>query len=458
MHTRASSTIASTTLIGVLVSAAPSSALASGFQLLEQSSAGLGSAFAGIAATAEDPSTVFFNAAGLTRLDKPALTTSVTAVNISTKFHNEGSLPAFGQSLGSEGGQAGDLIPLPAIYGSLPVNKNIVLGLGLNVPFGLKIEYDRDWMGRFQATKSEVKTYNVNPAIAFKLGDYVSFGVGADFQHIQAELASDVNYSAVVASAICPVPTAPTCAFVPQNLGLQGSSKIRGDDSAWGFDAGVLFSLPSNTRIGLAYRSGIDYTVEGTVDFTAPTAANPAGAAAIAGASASVLADGPAKLRIKLPAIARASLVQTLGSNFDLLADVSWTQWSNVQQLAIERPNGTPVSTTPEQWRDTWRYALGVSFALNNAWKLRAGVAYDETPVPDSTRTPRLPDNDRKWASVGAQWHINDVADLDAGYSHLFLNDAPVHQDNGNANLYGTLNGVQKTEIDIFGLQLSVKF
>jgi long-chain fatty acid transport protein len=474
MRTHACSTVASSSVLGAIIIAAPSLCLASGFQLLEQSSAGLGSAFAGIGALAEDPSTVFFNSAGLTRLDKPMLATSVTGINISTKFHNNASTAAVGQTLGSQGGQAGDLTFLPAIYGSLPINKTIALGLGLNVPFGLKTEYDSDWMGRFQATKSEVKTLNVNPAIAFKLGEYVSLGVGADFQHIQAELASAVNYTAVIGQVLgqraaagqlpgCVSPA--TCAAVinallTPNAGLQGTSKVRGDDSAWGFDAGILFDLPSKTRIGLAYRSGINYTVEGTVKFAAPATSNPVGAPIIAGASApgAALSSGPAQLHIKLPAIARASFVQPLGSNLNVLADVSWTQWSNIQQLAIKRPTGIAISTTPEHWRDTWRYALGVSYALNNAWKLRAGVAYDEAPVPDSTRTPRLPDIARKWASVGAQWHINNVADLDAGYAHLFLSDAKIHQDNGSASAYGLLDGVQRTSIDILGVQLSVKF
>jgi long-chain fatty acid transport protein len=445
---------------------------------LEQSAAGLGSAFAGVGATAEDSSTVFFNSAGLTRLTKPELTTSVTAVNISTKFHNSGSTAALGQPLGSQGGQAGDLTPLPAIYGSLPLNQRISVGLGLNVPFGLKTEYDSGWMGRFQATKSEVQTFNINPTIAFKLNDYVSIGVGADFQHIQAELASDVNYTAVIGQGLgqlavagrlpnCSggVPLSPTCAatvnaLLTANAGLAGTSKVRGDDSAWGFDAGVLFELPSNTRVGLAYRSGIDYTVDGTVNFTAPATASATGTAIIAGASApgATLSDGPAQLHIKLPAIARASLVQKINPNLDVLADVSWTQWSNIQQLAIKRPTGVAISTTPERWRDTWRYALGVSYALNTAWKLRVGIAYDEAPVPDSTRTPRLPDIARKWASVGAQWHINNAADLDAGYTHLFLSDARIHQDNSSASAYGLLDGVQQTSIDILGVQLSVKF
>lgn len=466
------STVVSSSLLGALCVAAPGASFASGFQLLEQSSSALGSAFAGVAATAENPSTVFFNAAGLTRLDKPALATSVTGINISTKFHDAASTAALGQSLGSEGGQAGNFTVLPAVYGSLPVSDRIVLGLGLNVPFGLKTTYDNDWMGRFQATKSEVKTYNINPAIAFKFNDYVSVGVGADFQHIQAELGSDVNYTAVIAQVLSQraaagqipgCPATPSCAatvsaLLAPNAGLQGASKVRGDDSGWGFDVGLLFTLPSNTRIGLAYRSGIDYTVEGTVNFEPPTTTNAVGAPVIAGASATTLADGPARLRIKLPAIARASLVQTMNAKLDLLADVSWTQWSNVQQLAIQRPNGVAISTTPELWRDTWRYAVGMSYALNDAWKLRAGVAYDQSPVPDSTRTPRLPDKGRKWLSVGAQWRITEAADLDAGYTHLFLSDARVHQDNGSAAAYGLLDGSQKTEIDIVGVQVSVKF
>src|SRR4051794_17081050 len=117
MRTHTYSGIASASLLGVAACLTPYLAKASGFQLLEQSAAGLGSAFAGVGATAEDSSTIFYNSAGLTRLSKPELATSVTAVNISTKFRNNASTPALGQTLGSQGGQAGDLTPLPAIYG-----------------------------------------------------------------------------------------------------------------------------------------------------------------------------------------------------------------------------------------------------------------------------------------------------------------------------------------------------
>jgi long-chain fatty acid transport protein len=239
---------------------------------------------------------------------------------------------------------------------------------------------------------------------------------------------------------------------------LQGTSKVKGDDSAWSWDAGVLFTPSEHTRVGLSYRAALDYHIEGDATFTAPSPSSVGVAAIIAGARATSLADGPVTLNIKLPANARISLVQDVGDAVELLADVQWTEWSAIQELRVTRTSGVTLSLTPERWRDTWRYSAGANFKLNDAWKLRAGVAYDETPVPDETRTPRLPDGDRTWASIGAQWKFSETMRLDAAYTHLFVSDVPLDQNAGSTSAYGLLNGQQTSNINILGVQLSVDF
>lgn len=437
------------TVLGGMLVAFGQTADASGFALAEQNTSALGNAYAGVAASAEDASTVFFNAAGMTQLTAPSFGISLIGVDISSKFQNSASQPALGQSLGGEGGEAGDIHLVPAAYFVMPVG-TMRFGIGVNAPFGLKTEYEDGWMGRFQALKSEVKTLNVNPSFAMKLGDKWSIGIGADYQTIDAELTSAVNYTAVVGQVS---PLLATAA-----VGLQGISNVKGDDSVWSWDAGVLFTPSERTRVGLSYRAAINYRIEGDATFTAPSSSSAGVSAIIAGARATSLADGPVGLNIKLPANARVSLVQEIGDAFELLADVQWTEWSSVQELRVTRPSGVTLSLTPEQWRDTWRYSAGANFKLNDAWKLRAGVAYDETPVPDETRTPRLPDGDRTWASIGAQWKFSEKMRLDAAYTYLFVSDASLNQNAGSTSAYGLLNGQQTSDINILGVQLSVDF
>jgi long-chain fatty acid transport protein len=209
----------------------------------------------------------------------------------------------------------------------------------------------------------------------------------------------------------------------------------------------------------LSYRSSIDYTLEGGVRFRPATATNAIGAGIIASVSApgATLATGPATVDLKLPDIATASLYHRIGQ-VELMADVAWTGWSSIQDLRIVRDSGQVLSVTPERWEDTWRYAVGATYQLNEQWKLRGGVAYDETNVPDSTRTARLPDSDRTWLAIGAQWNPGNSWVVDVGYAHLFAKDASMNQDDGNAVARGFLIGEQESTVDIVSAQVAYKF
>ena len=443
----------------------PAAASASGFALLEQSASRLGTAFAGTAAAADDATTVFFNPAGMTALSQPEGVISTSGIDIGSEFRNDSSMPAFAQPLGGNGGDAGDWNFVPAAYFALPVGDDLAFGIGVNAPFGLKLVYDDDWIGRFQALRSEISTLNINPSVAYRIGR-VSLGAGIDFQRLDAELTNDVNYSAVVAQGVQQLvgagqlPPATGAAVVAGNAGLEGHARVRGDDDAWGFNLGALFELSDQTRIGLSYRSSIDYTVNATIAFTAPIGADPIANGIIAAASApgAPLASSPVRVDLELPDSATASLEHRFGEKYALLADVAWTGWSSIQELRIVRDTGETVSLTPERWRDTWRYALGTTYAMNDSLTLRAGVAFDETPVPDATRTPRLPDTDRTWVAIGARWQPSASLLMDFGYAHLFSDTVPLNQDAGNVAVSALLNGKQHSDIDIVSAQLVYRF
>ena len=423
---------------------------ASAFQLVEQNASGLGNAYAGQAAAAEDASTIFFNPAGLTQIRGFQVVGALNLVTPKAEFENSGSTPATLQpTLGGTGGDAGGPNLVPNLYLSFEALPNLVwAGLGVNAPFGLKTEWDDGWMGRFHALTSDVKTLNVNPTIAVKLHDWVSVGAGVNWQWLSAELSNGVNYSAIGAGSVPPaaVPQilgalAATCqgavATGPgAGAGCEGVATVKGDDRTWGWNLGAMVSLPTKTRIGLSYRSAIEHDVEGNVKFSnrpvAPAGAPPALAGAVAAFNAA-LPDGDVKTTIELPETASVAISQQVLPQLQLLADFTWTGWSSIKDLSIFRANGTGLTSTPLEFEDSWRVGLGANYQVAEMWKLRAGVAYDKTPVKDEHRTPRLPDEDRTWLAGGAQWAFSQKGAIDVGFAYLFVSDASSNLPNVDA-------------------------
>lgn len=444
----------------------PQTALASGFALLEQSASRLGTAFAGTAAAADDATTIYFNAAGIAKLDRAQAVLLASGIQISSEFRNQSSAPALLQPLGGNGGDAGGWNLVPAAYAATPLGDKLAVGIGINAPFGLKLEYDDGWIGRFQGLRSEIETMNFNPSVAWRVSDRLSLGAGLNYQRLDAELTNAVNYSAVVAQGVQQLvllgqlPPAAAPAVIAANAGLEGHARVRGDDDAWGFNVGVLFDLSEQTRVGLSYRSAIEYEVGGTVAFAPPQVTNPVGTGIVAAASApgAPLSNGNVSVALELPDSAVLSLRHDFADKYALFADVGWTGWSSIQELRIVRDNGAVVSVTPERWKDVWRYAVGASYEVSDQLTLRAGAAYDETPVPDETRTPRLPDADRTWVAIGARWQPSEAVTLDFGYAHLFSDTVALDEDAGNVAASGLINGEQHSNVDIVSAQLVYRF
>ena len=387
-------------------------AQAAGFALIEQNASGLGNAYAGAAAVAEDASTIFFNPAGMTRLPGRQIVVVGHLIKPQAEFSGTVS-PAIG---GGTGGDAGSWSFVPNGYFAYRLTPKIHLGVGLNSPFGLKTEYGPGWMGRYQAIKSEVKTVNLNPSIAYKLSDTLSLGAGLNIQRIEAVLTSLQPLGA---------PPAPTPLVT-----------IKGDDYGWGYNLGALWQATPATRIGLSYRSEVAYTLEGTSSTSNPSVTS---------------LNGPVTADITLPASASLSLFHTLSSQWDLLADVTWTGWSSFDRLPIQ---GTVNKTTPENWQDILRYSLGATWHMSDKLSLRGGLAYDEAPVSDRYRTPRIPDGARTWVALGGQYRLSGRGALDFGYAHLFVNSPELQStDNGT-----TLNGQYDSQVDILSVQYTHGF
>ncbi len=425
-------------LIPALIAVAFSgSAAASGFQLLEQNASGLGNAYAGSAAVAENASTIYYNPAGMTELKNLEVSGGLTAIKTSYKFTDNGSSVGVLQNSGN-GGDGGGWGFLPNGYISWAATKDIYLGLGVGAPFGLKTEFNNPWQGGAQSLMFDIKTMNINPSIAWRVNEFVSLGAGINYQKIEAEYQRQAAVTSAAAAA------------TKMTLNL--------DDSAWGWNVGALFKIAPATKVGISYRSAVKYDLDGTIRFDGPAAQLGTGSTTNRGGKAS----------LKLPDTWILSATHQLNDRIELLADISWTGWSSIPKVDVintETKGTSPLSqsgsaaqTLHTDFRDTWRVALGTNYRLNDTLKLKFGIAYDQTPVKGAnTRLVSLPDNDRIWLSFGTQWKPSKDSAVDVGLAHLFVKDSNI-DNNQSLDGRGRVTGSFKADAWIIGMQYSAAF
>lgn len=421
-------------------------AAAAGFALIEQNASGLGNAYAGGAAVAEDASTVFFNPAGLTRLSGSQLAVSGEVIGLSAKFQNQGStslIPGIPLT-GGNGGDAGGWAVVPNIYFATDIAPQWKFGVGINAPFGLKTEYDEGWAGRYQALESKVESININPSIAYQVNETVSVGAGVSAMYMKGKLSKAIDFGSIGAALGVP-------GSIPQNQ--DGAVKFDGSDWGYGYNLGALFQVTPDTRVGVAYRSKIKEELSG-------------GQAAFSGVPAAFAASPlftttGAKASITLPESASLSAFSQIDSKWAVMGDVTWTKWSRFNELRLQFNNGAPDSVTTENWKDTYRVSIGATYQYSDSWKLRGGIAYDKSPVEDQYRTARIPDHDRKWLALGAGYKVSGAGTVDFGYAHLFISDASINHtetSSTGAPIGGTLTGNFSGSVDILGIQYTHNF
>ena len=434
-------------------------AYASGFALIEAGASGQGNAYAGAAAHAIDASTVYFNPAGMMNLEGQQLSIALHVIDPSADFDNDGSsLPAvlgpLGGPLTGEDDDGGDIAFVPNFYWVKPLNDKTSFGFGVNTLFGLKTEYDDDWVGRYHGILSELKTLNFNPSLGYRVNDKLSVGGGLNMMLAKVNLTSAIDFGslcvAAVGDAIC----------VPGGAGPQeadGKADLDGDnydDLAFGFNLGLTYMISKQTTIGIAYRSEIDIDVEGDADFKLP---NNATVQAVIGATTSFV-DTDLKADITLPASFSVSLAHQ-ADKITWLADVTWTGWSSYDELRIKYDNpAQPDTVTTQDWNDTMRYSVGLDYQYSDSLILRTGLAFDESPVPNKEkRTARLPGEDRTWVSLGLTYLASSAISFDVGYSHLFIDDAKIDNtlESSVPTLNSTLTGEYDGDVDILSVQLN---
>lgn len=429
---------------GALVSPAAS---ASGFQISENTVQAMGRAYAGREASGNDASVVLNNPAAMVDFDTYAVQVDATGINVSTKFHGSGTDAIGRPLLGGDGGNGGGVHAIPAISFIAPLGQNWRLGLGVNAPFGLATEYNHDWMGRYQATKTSVKSMDVVGSLAWAVSPQFSLGFSVIAQKTTVDLGNAVNFGAVLAGP--PFNLAPT--FLPQTA--DGAFRVRGNDWEWGWQLGAEWKPTSQDTLALNYHARITHHINGQAYFTVP----PSVQFVLSQPGLPPLFQNTAGNGVfATPATASLSYWHKSQGPLSWGAELSWTGWHSFQNLTITFAN--PYQPTVSQyfgWRNTLFGSLGADYRLSDQWILRGGLAYDQTPTRAATRDPRVPDGARTWISLGAAYMPAKNLEFDLGYTHLFVKDGDV---NDFSQTLDHLVGSFDNSGDLFGISMQYKF
>ena len=420
-----------TTLMAFALSAAFSGTVhAAGFAVQNQNGAGTGNAFAGAAAAAEDASTIYFNPAGMTLLPMGhSVSVAGTVLHRSLDFNNTGSTQVAAPfPLNGEGGDAGGTSLVPAAYYAYAISERLRVGVGVSATFGNKTEYDQNFMGRFQGYHTDLKAINVNPSVAFKVNEQFSIGAGLSFVKLEGDIRQQVP-------VVLPGPTF-----------LEGNNRLEDDDTAMGFNVGAMWQVSKDTRIGMSYRSKVDFTLRG--DATLNVAGN--------------VTVTPVFSKIELPDTFSMAVHQRISDRWEMMGDWTWTGWSTFQSLDVRnQATGARLSNPNYDFRDSWRVGFGAAYAYNDDLKLRFGVAYDKTPVPDAdSRTLSLPDSDRVWVAIGARYRLTPTSSLEVGSAPLFMKDEDINRRTvaGTTPTAQFIRGSFDASVDILSAQYNVSF
>jgi len=421
------------------------SASASGFQIRENSVKALGRANSGTAVASGDASVVANNPAAMTNLDSVTFQADVTVIDLTAEYSGGGTT-AFGTPLqGGDGGDPGDATPVPALAIVVPLRgafEGLTLGASVSAPFGLKTEYDAAWLGRYNAIESDVETIDVTLSAGLRLSERLSAGVGLIYQRADVTLSNGIDFGTALAAAGVP-------GFVPQSA--DGVVEVSGDDGGIGWVAGLQWRPTDALTLGYSHRSEIDHVLEGEADFDVPGSA----AAVFAAIGNPSFNDGPVYAPLVTPSVDTLSLQYDFSDRFRMMADVQRTDWHSLDAVRIFRAGGMQLANEPFAWKDTWLYSVGGEFDLSETLTLRAGVAQDETPTIDETRSPRLPDNDRMLYSIGMTWNATDHWSIDAAYSRVEIEGSRVDiASTSGSRLIGDFEGYA----DLLGIAAQYRF
>ena len=422
-------------IAGSVLSLASGTVAASGFGVSYQSVSAMGTAYAGSAVLSEDATNQWYNPATLAGLNTAEVSIAAHQVWIDTSFKANGA---------SGPGDFEDVEPfVGSAFLAMPFNDRVTFGLGINAPYGTKIEYEDNWgnanggpssaffptTGDPYAQTSDVQTININPAVGIQITDNLRLGAGVNYQQIDADIEN-------------------------------AATRLEGDDDAFGWNVGLTYSPDESNHFGVAYRSEISYDIDGDITF------KPGAFPGVPGAIVDQLAGQySGETGLDLPAVLQLSYAGDLTDRTQLLLGVERTDWSSLDRLVIEH-DGTQTAlggaaSLPNpaieefNWEDTTRYSAGVRHTLQNDTVLRFGLAKEESTQSSDNRSAISPDSDRIWATIGAGFKPTENLSIDVAYAHIFVDDADIYKD---SRAPAVLDGTYELDADIIGAQLNYQF
>mgnify|MGYP004498706531 CR=1 FL=1 len=412
----------------VALLASVSNANAAGYQLNEFSVTNLGRSFAGIGVAGDDYSALGYNPAGMTLMKRSGMQAGLTMTEVASKI----------RGVGNTAGKKTDMdfmIPLPSMFGQYNVNDKLFLGAGIYVPFGLATRYGHDSFvadDKNGVRRSELEVVDGNISAAYKVNNHLSLGVSGILRHIKGKLTSNVN----------------------RTLPVYGYSNLAYSDfkvSGWSttMNLGAMYEFDEDTRVGLSYRFKSTQRTTGhhTVTVNPQFAAMASSMLNMQDVNRYDSVSDP-----ELPASWILSGYHKFGEKWGTTATVKYTQWHRFSVFPAYS-SGSGNLDVQYRWKDAWNFALGQDYYLNENWTLRAGLAWDQSPVPNSTyRTNRIPDTDRLWTSFGVSYATGNHQ-FDFGYAHLFMMHGKVWNSAENDT-----NAKYKSYSNMYALQYQYKF
>jgi long-chain fatty acid transport protein len=390
------------------LAAANSAAQAGAFGIREQSATAQGLSFAGAASGSGGLSSMFWNPATVTM--KPGWNSEyhISYISPEAKIDPQpgtspllGTPPLSGNLVGS--GDIGREGLIPVSYSSYQLSDSVWFGVASTVPYGLVTKPDAVWAGQLYARTSKVVSFNINPILGIKVTDWLSIAAGPAIQYFDVRLERATGLGAA----------APT-------------ASLRGDDIDIGATAGLNITLPTQTQIGVGYRSSITHDLNGKLRLP--------GAVPIR-----IEAD------VSLPESVNVGVSQAITPYFRVHAGFEWTNWSRLKEPAVIGPANVAVTSLILNYKDGFFYSLGAEYDRTDRWTFRAGLAFEDSPITDANRTPRIPDNDRIWASLGATYKWSDKLSFDVAYSHIFIDDTRINIGPGRNDLETAPGGIPLT-------------
>ncbi|MEF1281178.1 outer membrane protein transport protein, partial [Vibrio fortis] len=396
---------------------------AAGFQLAEYSATGLGRAYAGEAAMADNAGAQWRNPAMLTYLEGTQV--SVGAIYVDPNIDIEGTS---GANTPANSEDFAHSAVIPNFYVSHKYSEKLAIGFAAGTNYGMETDLGKDFAGANHGNEASVISMELNLNAAYQVLDNVS--VGGGIRYVMAE-------GSFGATATGTLPVGTTLKY------------MEGDDTAWGWQVGTAWQINESHRLGFTYKSEVDLTLEGHAKGFAFNMANPN-------------AHKPGSMDLALPATAEIASFHQLTDKVAVHASVNWTDWSSFKELVADFPGEPSDLIKEENWEDNYRFAIGTTYQMTPKLALRSGIAYDTSAVSEEHRTATIPETDRTWLSIGAGYQWSEQLSLDAGFTYILAKDAKMHESDpgfGGADMFGgSFEGEVSGSIWLVGVQANYRF